>query len=83
MVAEMLQKYIFIVNYFLSKNIYIYSYSIKKTVQRKYIYIQSKYICFKISYLNPVYFSCKNIHLYSVKNTFNEIFYSIVFSSQV
>ena len=50
MVAEMLQKHIFIFNIFLSKN-YVYFYSIKKifllcknfVIQRKYIYTQSKY----------------------------------------
>ena len=50
MVAEMLQKHIFIFNNFLSKN-YVYLYSIKKifllcknfVIQRKYIYTQSKY----------------------------------------
>ena len=49
MVAEMLQKHIFIFNIFLSKN-YIYLYSIKKIfwlrknflILRKYIYAQSK-----------------------------------------
>ena len=38
MVAEMLQKHIFIFNIFLSKKLYIYIYI--------YIYIQSKKLCF-------------------------------------
>ena len=53
MVAEMLQKYIFIFNIFYLKYIYIQSKKKKKkkfccknfVIQRKYIYIQSKYTC--------------------------------------
>ena len=53
MVAEMLQKYIFIFNIFCYLKNYTYFYSIKKifllcknfVIQRKYIYIQSKYTC--------------------------------------
>ena len=53
MVAEMLQKYFFIFNVFLSKKLYIFIFNEKNifllckdfAIQRKYIYIQSKYIC--------------------------------------
>ena len=51
MVAEMLQKYIFTFNTFLSKKLYIFIFNEKKilrsknfVIQRKCFYIQSKYI---------------------------------------
>ena len=80
MVAEMLQKYTFIFNIFLSKKLYISILSQKNifvsknfVIQRKYIYIQSKYI--KKMLFNWIFFHINNISLFSEKkNVFNEIF---------
>ena len=82
MVAEMLQKHIFIFNNFLSKN-YVYLYSIKKYFccvrillfkENIFILNQNTLLFKKFSYSTGVFFINK-IYLYSdKKNVFNETF---------
>ena len=84
-VAEMLQKYTFIFTIFLSKKLYISIFSQKNIfvcknfdIQRKYIYIQSKYI--KKMLFNWIFFHINNISLFSEKKMCSmKFFYSMSF----
>ena len=89
-VAEMLQKYTFIFNIFLSKKLYISILSQKNifvsknfVIQRKYIYIQSKYI--KKILFNWFFFHINNISLFSEKKKCVQwnFFIQWVFVSQI
>ena len=92
MVAEILQEYIFVFNTFLSKKLYIFIFNQKKNffcknfgIQRKYIFIQSKYTVFKkLLFSNRFFFRVKkHVSIQLKKNVFNEIFYSVIIGSQI
>ena len=76
MVAEMLQKYIFVLNIFLPKKLCVFIFNKKiflfcKHLSFKEIYFYSIkiYLCSKIFYIQPVFFKLR-IYLYSKKKEF-------------
>ena len=82
-VAEMLQKYIFIFNIFLSKKTDTFIFNQIKFFlmyefchsNKIHLYSVKIYLCLKIFYIQTDFFSHKNIYSYSIeKNVFNEIF---------
>ena len=83
MVAEMLQKYIFVLNIFLPKKLCVFIFNKKiflfcKHLSFKEIYFYSIkiYLCSKNFYIQPVFFILR-IYLYSKKK--KNFFYSMIF----
>ena len=82
MVAEMLQKYIFIFNIFLSKKPYIFIFNQKIFFFRKNFVIQRKYIYIQLKYIH-LFSHKKYIFIQSKKMSSMKYFYSMIFSSQI